>query len=329
MKQGLKIYERRIGKGLRVVVVALNIVAKRLELLEETLIYRFLDRVQFAFYPALCQSSSAAALQTPGGKRSPEVVLSCSLLGLRLKAHEAMDQSFGRYDVTEEFPFTEVAEQSCAASSPVKPLVGSQTIRRKLAVGDDSGSEADLPLSLGRIREISQCRAILQHYLEFLEQYCPPEPVSQVPEVPDMGQEMHYGSALEQDVIVLQAVSRRIHYGAVYVAESKFRRQESQLRPLLEQWQRYGEQSAVGKELQEEILAAITRVEVEQDILQRVHNKAGIIQSMQSPRVEIQGADGYNLQRYYLEPRSLRDFYANCIIPLTKRGELAYLYRRI
>ena len=224
-----------------------------------------------------------------------------------------------------------------------KALTTSPAILQKLGLGETSHSfEADLPLPLAVIREISQCQYILQYYLAFLHRYCR-QPKSQS-KSPNQEQTHHdnddhdYGSALEHDVIALQAISRRVHYGAIYVAESKFRSQEKQLRPLIEQWQKScnAEQSnpeqlnanqSEAATYQERILSLITRPEVEQKILQRVYDKAFAIQLGSQEKVDT--SNNIALHRFYLEPAALRDFYENAVIPLTKQGELAYLYRRV
>ena len=269
-------------------------VAKKLELLEETVIYRFLDRVQLAFHPGLYPKLGSKLANTAS------ISEQSSLLGLRLRAHEAMEQEFGRYSVAEEFPFS--AAHSVPQAKNEKPLAASQAIWEKLAAQEQRPKTpvaAELPLSLARIREISQCQGILAAYLDFLPRYCA------------QTDDMQYGSALEYDVMLLQAISRRIHYGAIYVAELKFQQHEVTLRKLF---------SGPTDTLEQKILALITRAEVEQKILKRVYDKTQAIQYA--------GPD-FGLQRHYLEPQSLRNFYADCIIPLTKQGELAYLQRRV
>ncbi len=51
---------------------------------------------------------------------------------------------------------------------------------------------------------------IRQDYLAWLPRLC------------GTGDDGHWGSSVEHDVICLQALARRIHYGALYVGESKF-----------------------------------------------------------------------------------------------------------
>ena len=268
----------------------LSTVAKKLELLEESVIYRFLDRVQLAFHPGLYQNKANTA----------NISDESSLLGLRLRVHEAMEQEFGRYSVAEEFPFS--AAHSVPEAKNEKPLAISAAIWQKLAPQEQRHKTpvaAELPLSLARIREISQCRGILAAYLDFLPRYCAHT------------DDMQYGSALEYDVMLLQAISRRIHYGAIYVAEIKFQQHEATLRKIF----KLPEQTDA---LEQKIIELITRAEVEQKILKRVFTKTQAIQY-----------SNRGLQRHYLEPHSVRDFYASCIIPLTKQGELAYLQRRV
>ena len=310
----------------------LDIIAQQLELLEETLIYRLLERVQFAEYAELYRGDSL------------KDILSNSLLGMRLRAHESMELQFGRYNVAEEFPFSPFIPPFVDSSMPpplAEPLTSGSDIIRKslltdlkplrfspaLKIGEYElqNLEADLPLPLHQLREISQCNNILQYYLGFLGRYCPRNDVPNT--LP------HYGSALEHDVMVLQAISRRVHYGAIYVAESKFREKERTLRPLILRWQQFtkaGQDFEAG-ELRELILTVITRPEIEQKILQRVCNKAKSIQFSKEQYIQAieTEATQSKIERYYLSPQAVQKLYAECVILFTKEGELAYLYRRI
>ncbi len=354
----------------------LGFIARHLELLEETIIYRFLDRVQFAAHPELYQPQTMDIqlatkndlglsyqddfrqpvpyyVPNDSAEYSSEEILRLSLLGLRLRAHEAMEQEFERYNVVEEFPFSPFTPPFSAAflaEAKARAQTTSPAILQKLGLAKTSCSfEADLPLPLAIIREISQCKSILQCYLAFLYRYCH-QPKGrnkeQIPTQQTMQIALHaykehydYGSALEHDVMALQAISRRVHYGAIYVAESKFNSQEKLLRPLIKQWQescnnsnyKYGEYLINNKdeaiEYQERILDLIIRPEIEKNILQRVYDKTLTIQLGSQGQAETN--NNITLHRFYLQPDALRDFYANCVIPLTKQGELAYLYRRV
>lgn len=53
-----------------------------------------------------------------------------------------------------------------------------------------------------------------------------------VPGITEPGDDNNYGSAAMQDVLCLQALSKRIHYGK-FVAEAKFRADPEQYRRLI------------------------------------------------------------------------------------------------
>lgn len=75
------------------------------------------------------------------------------------------------------------------------------------------------------------------------------------------GDDQQHGSAIVSDVAVLQAISKRVHYG-MFVAESKF----------LEKVAEYTSLITAGDE--DSIMALLTNEAVEQRVLRRVHKKA-------------------------------------------------------
>ena len=110
---------------------------------------------------------------------------------------------------------------------------------------------------------------------------------------------------MEHDVICLQALSRRIHYGALYVGESKYSEAPEQFAALVAAHDDGG------------LLAAITRTEVEETVLARVKAKVKAVQSVSDPAL-----------RRLVDPGAVVDFFRATIIPLTKEGEIRYLYQR-
>lgn len=119
------------------------------------------------------------------------------------------------------------------------------------------------------------------------------------------GDDEQYGSTAVCDVACLQALSKRIHYGK-FVAESKYRTANASLQEALD----------TGDPRQ--ILAAITDRAVEQEVLDRVHNKARTYTNelhQAAPQVTLQ-------------PDVIRDIYRDFIIPLNKEVQVAYLLTR-
>ena len=156
-----------------------------------------------------------------------------SLFDLRLRAQEEMDAFFGRYCMPEERPFT--------ADLP------------------DPWRKVDRPetgLMVDDYDRVSVACQILEHYLSFVGRLC------------KEGDDEHYGSSVEHDVSILQATARRIHYGARYVAESKFRGKPKEYTALIEE------------KNTDALMQLLTRREVEERILERVqHERQSCAQS--------------------------------------------------
>jgi len=193
-----------------------------------------------------------------------------SLFALRLHHHEEMDARFGRFCVPEERPFTS------SLPSPRRTVTLPPT---GLAIDD-----YDL---------VNVTADIKQAYLAMLPRLCRP------------GDDGQYGSSVEHDVHALQAISRRVHYGALYVAESKYRSQPALFNELIHR----RDSTALTQQL--------TRPQVEEEILARVRQKVGQLQA---------GVNGEI--RTVIDPAVVLAFYRECIIPLTKKGEVLYLMHR-
>lgn len=238
----------------------LDTIAGTLESLEETIIFRLIDRAQFA--------ANAIAYQ-PGasGFRGED---RRSLFELRLRSQESMDAEFGRFHVPEERPFTR--DLPCAKRAVTLPDTG-------LA-----------PLDY---EAVSLCATILRRYRVLIPRICA------------SGDDGQYGSSVEHDVQALQAIARRVHYGALYVAESKYRDDPPGYRRLIER----ADTAAM--------MAKLTRAAVETRIIERIRAKAA------------QAQERVNLQlRRVIDPEVIVEFYRDTVIPLTKEGEIAYLLHR-
>jgi chorismate mutase len=193
-----------------------------------------------------------------------------SLFALRLRYQEEMDACFGRFCVPEERPFNR------DLPSP----------RRRVNLVDNC-------LRIVDYNRVNLTAAVMTSYLDLVERICPP------------GDDGQYGSSVEHDVYAIQAISRRVHYGALYVAESKYRAETSTFQGLM----------AAGD--QARLLDRLTRPAVEARILERVVEKVVALQV--SARVNT---------RHTIDPLVVRDYYAAWIIPLTKEGQVRYLLQR-
>jgi chorismate mutase len=240
--------------------VSLELVAARLEGLEETIITKLIDRAQFR--------RNAVAYQP--GRSGFEDAGNESLFELRLRYQEEIDAVFGRFTVPEERPF------SRDLPSP----------KRRVHPPNN-------PLRIEDYDRVNLTPQITAEYLSLLDELCPE------------GDDAQYGSSVEHDVFAVQAISRRIHFGAFYVAESKFRAEADKYRSLIEAGNAGG------------IETALTRKEVEQRVLHRVSEKVQRLQSRVNTAV-----------RTRIDPGLVLRFYRSVIIPLTKQGEVTYLLAR-
>lgn len=238
----------------------LNMIAGRLEALEETIIQKLIDRVQFKLNP------STYAV----GQHHFDEFKDNSLIEIRMQYQQDLEAIFGRFSVPEERPFVQVK---------TKP-------KRKFPYQFNDLKIADFD-------DVNVSSEIWQNYLDFVVEVCVE------------GDDGHYGSSVECDIYALQAIGTRIHFGAFYVAESKFSQEPVKYQKLIAD----GDVAAIE--------AALTRQSVEEKILTRVRRKAEQLQ------------EGINTElRGFLTPEKVVDFYREVIIPLTKKGEVKYLLAR-
>jgi len=240
--------------------LSLDTIAATLEGLEETIIYKLLDRAQFRANTAVYEPGRSGFT---GAEKD-------SLLDLRLRYHESMDAEFGRFCVPEERPF--------CRDLPVP--------RRRVSVPDTG-------LHLSDFETIDCGREIRRAYLALVPVMC------------RSGDDGQHGSSVEHDVYALQAIARRVHYGALYVGESKYRDAPQRLRALIHARDERG------------LADLLTRREVEDRVMQRVREKTGTVQ-----------AAANRLVRHVIDPEIVVEFYRDTVIPLTKKGEILYLLSR-
>lgn len=216
-----------------------------------------------------CQFAFNEEAYTPGmsGFDPPETA---SLLELRLLEQETMDAHFGRYLVPEERPF----------------YSGLPAPKRRVPVQDPE-------LRIRELETINLSGRILVSYLDLLPQVCRP------------GSDGHFGSSVEHDVICLQAIARRVHFAACYVAESKYQSDPE------------GFQELIDRQDAEELRRKLTREEAEREVLQRVERKLRSLQRASDPS-----------NRYIIDVKPVLVYFRDWIIPLTKEGEVRYLLQR-
>ena len=120
----------------------------------------------------------------------------------------------------------------------------------------------------------------------------------------------NYGSAATCDVVCLQALSRRIHFG-MFVAESKFQSETERFVKLIKTGDRKG------------IDDAITNEKVEQQVLERLRLKAKTYGK--DPSLATNGNDADEK----INVDAVVKMYAQVVIPLTKVVEVEYLMQRL
>lgn len=238
----------------------LDLIAARLEALEETIIHRFIDRAQFAHNQHAYSPQHSGFTGTDG----------VSLFHLRLTAQERLDAEFGRYMVPEERPFT--------GSLPGP--------RRKVQLAFTGLAPIEYDC-------INRSAEIQEAYLGCLSLLC------------QAGEDGQLGSSVEHDVAALQAVARRVHYGALYVAEAKYRQAPQEYAELI--------RAACG----ELLLQKLTRPAVEDAVVTRLAAKVEHLQAHVNRRI-----------RRLVDPQLMVTFYRDTVIPLTKQGQVAYLLAR-
>jgi chorismate mutase len=235
-------------------------IAAILEGLEETIIFKLIDRAQFAHNVTVYEPDKSG-FEGAGGM---------SLFEIRLRKQESIEAEFGRYHVPEERPF--LSDLPTAKRSVSLPAKG---------------------LFLSDYNIVNMTNKIRHAYLALLADICPP------------GDDGQYGSSVEHDVAALQAISRRVHFGALYVSESKFQTDPKKYTKLAQKGDQHG------------LMAALTRADVEERILSRVADKVTHIQAQINPEV-----------RRSIPSEVIMTFYRESVIPLTKEGEIRYFLNR-
>lgn len=239
----------------------LSVVAERLEALEETIIFRILDRAQYKLN---------SAVYTKGAFSLPNQEKDASLLDYMHKFSERVFAQLGRFTSAEEKPF--FADTVWTADVAVR--------HEKDALCEDAAANINLTAK------------IKERYVAFVNKFC------------EDGDDGEYGSAAEADVAALAAISKRIHYGSFYVAQSKF----STNPDGYIQAARNGEA---------DVKKLLVRREVEEKIAARVTQKCEKIQSAYTSEF-----------RKKINPKLIEEFYSETIIPLTVSGETEYILRR-
>jgi len=237
--------------------------------LEDTITFHLIERVQFPLNQTV---------YIPGGVKIPNSQL--SLLDWMLSEQERLQSLVRRYESPDEYPFfPEVLQKPI-----LRPLKYPQILHpNDVCVNDElkkSYTEHILPAACAQYGRAERGEA-----------------------------QENYGSAATYDVLCLQALSRRIHFGK-FVAESKFQKETERFVALIKAEDRKG------------IDVAITNAEVEKKVLERLRLKAntyGTDPSVESGKTNVVKIDADAVVAMY------KDY----VIPLTKEVEVEYLMQRL
>jgi chorismate mutase len=190
----------------------------------------------------------------------------------------------------------------------------------------------DLLSGNGGANEVNFNPVLLQKYINVI-----------VPSITKSGDDEQYGSSVLADTAVLQALSRRVHYGK-FVAESKYRSDPDAYQKLVD------DNNAEG------VMALLTNASVEKKVLRRARLKAATYgtEPLLAQLPKIAGHDGDTASivaaaaasavvaaleamgdnqngidyKNKVCPKSVEVIYQDIVIPLTKDVEVAYLFRR-
>jgi len=137
-----------------------------------------------------------------------------------------------------------------------------------------------------------------------------------LPGISGEGDDANYGSAAMHDVLLLQALSKRIHYGK-FVAEAKFRQQTAEYTALIEAGDAEG------------IMATLTNLAVEDKVVERVRMKAATFGQEGLGAAEGATELPHSTLEFKVRPEQVADLYRKWVMPLTKDVQVAYLLRRL
>lgn len=246
----------------------LNHIRFQLIRLEDTVLYHIIERVQFPYN---------GTIYKPGAIPIPGSDLSFSDWVLR--EQEALQSKIRRYQSPDEYPFFPDAMQ---------PLILPDLHYPRILWQNDVNVNPELK----------------RRYIDtILPDACAKLDREERPEAQE-----NYGSAATADVMCLQSLSRRIHFGK-FVAESKFLKDPETFVKLIKGGDRDG------------IDAAITNAEVEKKVLERLRLKAQMY-GRDPSFSEDAGVSKVNVD-------AVVAMYKDHVIPLTKLVEVDYLMQRL
>ncbi|CAL9136092.1 unnamed protein product [Musa textilis] len=135
-----------------------------------------------------------------------------------------------------------------------------------------------------------------------------------LPQITSQGDDGNYAPTAAADLVCLQALSRRIHYGR-YVAEAKYR----------DAPQDYN--TAIRAQDRDALMKLLTFEGQEDAVKRRVEEKAKVFG--QDVTLGKRADDGGNATDYKVDPVVVYRLYGDWVIPMTKMVQVEYLLRRL
>lgn len=257
--------------------------------LEDTIIFSLIERAQFAHNPRIYRRGEFQELKDIG--------FHGSWLEWFLKETETFHAKARRYTAPDEYPFTDPAE----LPPPILKPIAHPNILYPNKINANASILAFYTQSIvPRItRQATLALAAAKRA----------QGVTGEGEYEDDG---NYGSAAFIDLEVLQAVSKRVHYGK-FVSESKFRDDPAAFIPHIRSRNR------------DALAGLITKPEVELKLLQRLRKKAELYAQNFAP----DGQPLSDTSSRKIDVDGVVELYEHYIIPLTKEIEVDYLLVRL
>lgn len=292
-------------------VLSLDSIRSSLIRQEETIIFALIERSQFRQNDIVYRKGGFGSLGIPAGSKDIPGGDELSFLEYMLVGTEALHCGARRYSSPEEHAFFP-ERLPLAPATPLPALLYSKEL-----LSPEGGASS-----------VNFNRRLLAKYVEKI-----------VPSVCKVGDDEQHGSTVLSDISVLQALSRRVHYGK-FVAESKYRSDPEGYKRLVDLGDAEG------------VMALLTNAVVEEKVLRRARLKAATYGSepLLAELPPIEGSDATStmvaaaaasavvaalgalnvnsaLNKGKVDPSVIEEVYREIII-FTKDIEVAYLFRR-
>eukprot|EP00571_Detonula_confervacea_P001150 CAMPEP_0172315798 /NCGR_PEP_ID=MMETSP1058-20130122/26325_1 /TAXON_ID=83371 /ORGANISM="Detonula confervacea, Strain CCMP 353" /LENGTH=395 /DNA_ID=CAMNT_0013029961 /DNA_START=46 /DNA_END=1236 /DNA_ORIENTATION=+ len=283
---------------------------------EETIIFALIERAQFRQNDIVYEVGGVPGLGAPlGSSVSEEEEVELSFLDFMFTGTEALHSRVRRYESPEEHAF----------------------FPSRLPKRTNSLSELDYPNLLSNdaaIDDLNWNKILKDKYLSVI-----------VPAIAEKGDDEQYGSAVIGDIAVLQALSKRIHFGK-FVAESKYRSNPVGFQQLVEEGNAAGVMTLLTNEKveaqvltrarlkatnygREPLLASLPKVEGgEEDNTTSIIAAAAAAAVVAAVEAMKKSEKDFASIKGKVDPAIIESIYRQLIIPMTKDIEVAYLFLR-